>query len=1072
MGDGVTKLSNFCNGVLEAGWLAALVLAPLFFNTYSARVFEPDKASLVRSIALIIAAAWLLKLIEEGGRRTDNSIVEFNPRRRWESLSRIPLLVPLAIYLASYLLSSLLSLTPRTTFWGSYPRLQGAYTTLSYIVIFGAAVVNIRRKEQIERIITTIILTSFPISLYGILQKFLLDPLPWGEDTVTRITSTMGNAIFAGAYLIMVIPFTVMRTLGHYRAIIGEKEKLIGNITQGFVYTLILGAQLVALWFTGSRGPWLGLLAGMFFWVVLLSLVFKRRGIAISALGVAVILGAFLIIFNIPNGPLESLRTTQGFGRLGRIFESQDGTSRVRELIWGGAVQMALPHEPVKFPDGRVDAFNFIRPLIGSGPESLLVTFSPFYSPELAHFEKQTAVPDRAHNETFDALLTTGALGMIAYLAFFAAVIYFGLKWLGVIAPHDKLLYIALYVGGGFIGATIMVVWRGGTYFGVGLPFGMLIGLFTYLTFITLPSGSLTLPSGSLTLRRTADEIDPQRAVILASLVAAIVAHFTEIHFGIAIVATRLYFWMFVAMLIVVGWAMPMKAQQGAAATPPKAAAPEPRRKRERSRHPEKMSRGSVGNFFTPAFPTFITGLILVTMSYDYFANIGQLISVPDIVYSSLFTLHGTLGTTSIGVALMFGLVWLAAALMWRDEQRAVWITLGGSGVVWLAFTILHANGLASVAGFQPKSIQELVTLLTMANNMLSRFVWWVIILITVMAITLTPEWYSRYFRSAAQWIMTPLIFALAIVAGFFFNIVAIQADMSYKVAQPMDQQRRWDVAIPIYQQAIALAPQQDQYYLYLGRAYLESSTQTADRIQRETILSVALKELEKARELNPLNPDHSANLGRLAYQWSRTTTDPNEAKIRIDNANTHFTNALALSPNMPLLWNEAARFDLIARRDNASALKKIEKSISLDPKFTETYNTLGDYWVQIAFEEKDESKRREFYQKAISAYQQSIEVEKFRGVDFQRQISVRVSLGAAQKAVGNYDAAVAAYQEILKISGANFNIWEVNRALAEVYLEKGDKPSALDYANKALAAAPSETDKAAMRGLIEKIGK
>ncbi len=63
MGDGVTKLSNFCNGVLEAGWLAALVLAPLFFNTYSARVFEPDKESLVRSIALIIAAAWLLKLI-------------------------------------------------------------------------------------------------------------------------------------------------------------------------------------------------------------------------------------------------------------------------------------------------------------------------------------------------------------------------------------------------------------------------------------------------------------------------------------------------------------------------------------------------------------------------------------------------------------------------------------------------------------------------------------------------------------------------------------------------------------------------------------------------------------------------------------------------------------------------------------------------------------------------------------------------------------------------------------------------------------------------------------------------
>jgi tetratricopeptide (TPR) repeat protein len=259
---------------------------------------------------------------------------------------------------------------------------------------------------------------------------------------------------------------------------------------------------------------------------------------------------------------------------------------------------------------------------------------------------------------------------------------------------------------------------------------------------------------------------------------------------------------------------------------------------------------------------------------------------------------------------------------------------------------------------------------------------------------------------------------------------------------------------------------------LYLGRAYLESSTQTADRIQRETILSVALKELEKAQALNPLNPDHSANLGRLSYQWSRTTTDPKEAKIRIDNAGTYFANALALSPNAPTLWNEAARFDLAARKNSADALKKLERSISLDPKLAETYNTLGDIWTQLASEEKDESKRRESYQKAVAAYQQAVEAETFRGVDLTRQISVRVSLGAAQKAVGNYDAAITVYQDILKVAGTNFNVWEVYRAMAETYLTKGDKTSALDYANKALSIAPSETDKITVRGLIERIGK
>jgi hypothetical protein len=44
-----TKLDQWCNAALEAGWLAALVVAPLFFNVFSSRVFEPDKISLVRT---------------------------------------------------------------------------------------------------------------------------------------------------------------------------------------------------------------------------------------------------------------------------------------------------------------------------------------------------------------------------------------------------------------------------------------------------------------------------------------------------------------------------------------------------------------------------------------------------------------------------------------------------------------------------------------------------------------------------------------------------------------------------------------------------------------------------------------------------------------------------------------------------------------------------------------------------------------------------------------------------------------------------------------------------------------
>ena len=65
MNSSSTRLSAFCDKVLETGWLLAVVITPLFFNVYSSRVFEPDKLTTLRTLALIMAAVWLVKYIEE-----------------------------------------------------------------------------------------------------------------------------------------------------------------------------------------------------------------------------------------------------------------------------------------------------------------------------------------------------------------------------------------------------------------------------------------------------------------------------------------------------------------------------------------------------------------------------------------------------------------------------------------------------------------------------------------------------------------------------------------------------------------------------------------------------------------------------------------------------------------------------------------------------------------------------------------------------------------------------------------------------------------------------------------------
>ena len=61
-----SKLDRWCDAVLEAGWLAAMVVAPLFFNVFSSRVFEPDKISLVRTMALTMIVVWLVKVANGG----------------------------------------------------------------------------------------------------------------------------------------------------------------------------------------------------------------------------------------------------------------------------------------------------------------------------------------------------------------------------------------------------------------------------------------------------------------------------------------------------------------------------------------------------------------------------------------------------------------------------------------------------------------------------------------------------------------------------------------------------------------------------------------------------------------------------------------------------------------------------------------------------------------------------------------------------------------------------------------------------------------------------------------------
>ncbi|HXV97914.1 MAG TPA: O-antigen ligase family protein, partial [Anaerolineae bacterium] len=279
-----TKLSTFCDKIIEAGWLAVIITVPLFFNIYSARTFEPDKITLLRSIVSIMVLAWIISVVEKGFSDPGETNLSLADRfRRW---LKIPLFLPTALLILVYIISTIFSLAPAVSLWGSYQRLQGTYSALSYITLFALVAGNLRSREQVDRLVTTAIITSVPISLYGIIQKYGLDPLPWAGDVTLRVAANMGNAIFVASYLIMIIPFTLTRLIESMTAIIKEERASWGHTILAAIYIFILTIQTITIIFSQSRGPMLGILGASFVMGLLILLVLRQQHADRTALSI------------------------------------------------------------------------------------------------------------------------------------------------------------------------------------------------------------------------------------------------------------------------------------------------------------------------------------------------------------------------------------------------------------------------------------------------------------------------------------------------------------------------------------------------------------------------------------------------------------------------------------------------------------------------------------------------------------------------------------------------------------------------------------------------------------------
>ncbi|HEX5692302.1 MAG TPA: hypothetical protein VFX76_19940, partial [Roseiflexaceae bacterium] len=222
-------------------------------------------------------------------------------------------------------------------------------------------------------------------------------------------------------------------------------------------------------------------------------------------------------------------------------------------------------------------------------------------------------------------------------------------------------------------------------------------------------------------------------------------------------------------------------------------------------------------------------------------------------------------------------------------------------------------------------------------------------------------------------------------------NVDNVYADMRFQQGQgytdaPSSGLEQQIIGMDYLIEAVRMEPGQDFYYLNLGRTLMnitdirrqDPNTQVGQAkpdarvvdllrlgspsevqqfvIQRSPLelLSYAQAVLERARELNPLNKDHYANLARLHSFWySRMERDPAQIQQAIDWYKRAHDE---IAPQDVVIMNEYAGAyallgnDAQSRQDDAAAQaafaqaqQLLDASKQLDPRYPDTDSRLAE---------------------------------------------------------------------------------------------------------------------------------
>jgi O-antigen ligase len=373
--------------------MALVFLTPLIMYHLTSEIFEFNKMMFIYITTIVIVFLYLVHL--------------FFCKERFK---KHIFFIFLFIFVLSQILSTIFSIDRHTSFFGYYGRWNGgllsifAYTAL--LMIF----VQLFTRELVYRLLKVSLLSSFVVILFGLPGLIGYDlscglftgdfsNSCWTQEfnPAVRMFSTVGQPNWLGAYLafhMMIGLYFIVKNIPRYPS--QKKLTKIGTLPTIWIIGIYLILNSIALFYTKSRSAWLAVLGmcciGLLIllkeyiklskrsWLVIYSGILA---LVVIAIGIFVLNGSFQRLISLPQ---ETTQITDSF--------------EIRKVVWKGALDLGNRY-----------------PLFGSGVETFAYAY--YFTRPFEHnlTSEWDFIYNKAHNEFFNYLATTGYIGLLSYVS-------------------------------------------------------------------------------------------------------------------------------------------------------------------------------------------------------------------------------------------------------------------------------------------------------------------------------------------------------------------------------------------------------------------------------------------------------------------------------------------------------------------------------------------------------------------------------------------------------------------------------------------------------------------------------